>query len=59
MKKLTLFVAALMIAGVTYACDGGGKDKGCCKKSEKKECCKKGDKKSCDKDKEVKKEEKK
>jgi len=48
MKKLTLLVAALTIAGATFACDGNGK-KACCKKGEaKKECCK--DKKHCDKD---------
>jgi len=45
MKKLTLFLGALMIAGVTFAGDGGKKD--CCKKGEKKECCKKGEKKEC------------
>lgn len=52
MKKLSLLLCALMIAGVTFAGDGG-KDKkgGCCKKDAKKECCKKGEKKSCDKDK--------
>ncbi|MBL7683241.1 MAG: hypothetical protein JNK00_07745 [Flavipsychrobacter sp.] len=50
MKKLTLLVGALVIAGASFACDGKGKgDKACCKKSEKKECCKKGEKKSCDK----------
>ncbi|XZF13527.1 hypothetical protein ACTHGU_17240 [Chitinophagaceae bacterium MMS25-I14] len=47
MKKLTLFVGALLIAGATFAHDGG-KDKACCKKGEKKEaCCKKGEKKAC------------
>lgn len=51
MKKLSLLVCALMIAGATFACGGdGGKDKKCCKKDAKKECCKKGEKKSCDKD---------
>lgn len=51
MKKLSLLMCALMIAGVTFAGDGdkGGK-KECCKKGAKKECCKKGEKKSCDKD---------
>lgn len=43
MKKLTLFLGALMIAGATFAHDGGKKE--CCKKGEKKECCKKGEKK--------------
>lgn len=47
MKKLTLFVAALTIAGATFACDGN--KKACCKKGEaKKECCK--DKKHCEKE---------
>lgn len=46
MKKLTLLVAALTIAGATFACDGNKKE--CCKKGAKKECCK--DKKHCDKD---------
>ena len=50
MKKLSLLLMALMIAGASFACDGGGKDKKCCKKGEKKECCKKGEKKGCDKD---------
>ncbi|PZF72168.1 hypothetical protein [Taibaiella soli] len=45
MKKLTLFIGALMIAGATFAQDGAKKD--CCKKGEKKECCKKGEKKEC------------
>jgi hypothetical protein len=49
MKKLSLLLCALMIAGVTFAGDGG-KDKKCCKKDAKKECCKKGEKKGCDKD---------
>ncbi|MBS1774528.1 MAG: hypothetical protein JST82_16850 [Bacteroidetes bacterium] len=46
MKKLTLLLGVLMIAGATYACDGKkcGKD---CKKGEKKECCKKDEKKAC------------
>jgi hypothetical protein len=58
MKKLTLLLGALMIAGATYACDGGKDAKACCKKGEKKECCsKKHDKKCCDK--EAKKEDKK
>lgn len=44
MKKLTLLLGALMIAGVTFACDGKDK-KACCKKGgEKKECCKKNGK---------------
>lgn len=52
MKKLTLFLGALMIAGASFACDGGkdGK-KACCKKEEKKACCKKDEKKACCKDK--------
>ena len=45
MKKLTLFLGALMIAGATFAQDGAKKE--CCKKGEKKECCKKGEKKDC------------
>jgi hypothetical protein len=48
MKKLTLFLGALMIAGATFAHDGGKKD--CCKKGEKKECCKKGEKKEAKKE---------
>jgi hypothetical protein len=49
MKKLTLLVGALMIAGASFACDGHGK-KACCKKDgAKKECCKKGDKTAKDK----------
>lgn len=48
MKKLTLLMSALMIAGVTFACDGDKKAKACCKKGEKKECCKKSAK-GCDK----------
>lgn len=50
MKKLSLLLMALMIAGTTFACDGGKDKKACCKKGEKKECCKKGEKKGCDKD---------
>ena len=44
MKKLTLLVAGLMIAGMSYAapCD---KDKACCKNKSKTEC--KKDKKEC------------
>ncbi len=50
MKKLTLFLGALLIAGASFACDGDKKDskKACCKKEEKAACCKKGGK-SCDK----------
>ena len=57
MKKLTLFLAALMIAGASFAGDGDGK-KACCKKGENaKACCKKEaaaqksccQKKGCDK----------
>ena len=60
MKKLTLFLGALMIAGASFACDGGKKgDKACCKKTEQKACCKKGDKKDCAKTAEAKKAEKK
>ncbi|WP_276132646.1 hypothetical protein [Polluticoccus soli] len=45
MKKLTLLLSALLIAGVTFACDGDKGKKACCKKGEaKKECCKKGGK---------------
>jgi hypothetical protein len=49
MKKLTLFLGALMIAGASFACDGGkdGK-KACCKKEEKASCSKK-DNKHCEK----------
>lgn len=54
MKKLTLFLGALMIAGASFACDGGKEAKACCKKGEKKECCKKGDKKDCAKEAKVK-----
>jgi hypothetical protein len=58
MKKLTLLLGALVIAGASFACDGKGKgDKACCKKEEKKECCKKGEKKSCHKEETAKKEE--
>jgi hypothetical protein len=56
MKKLTLFVAALVMAGSAFACDGS---KDCCKKGQKdgKACCKKEasaktagcEKKGCDK----------
>jgi hypothetical protein len=50
MKKLTLLVSALMIAGVTFACDGDKGKKACCKKgTAKKECCKK-DSKECSKE---------
>lgn len=50
MKKLTLFIGALMLVGFTYAGDGGGK-KACCKKGDKKEACAKKDgKKACCKD---------
>lgn len=43
MKKLSLLLCALMITGVTFACDG---DKKCNKKQckAKTECCKKGGK---------------
>jgi hypothetical protein len=51
MKKLTLIVAGLLIAGATYAapCD---KNKSCCKGKSKTECSKKEksackDKKAC------------
>jgi len=50
MKKLTLLLSALMIAGASFACDGGKEGKACCKKGEKKEakaCCKKGEEKNC------------
>ena len=49
MKKLTLLVGALVIAGSVFACDGDKKGgKSCCKKGEKKEaCCKKDEKKAC------------
>jgi len=49
MKKLSLFLCAMMIVGATFACDGDKGKKACCKKGAKKECCKKGEKKSCDK----------
>jgi hypothetical protein len=49
MKKLTLLLGALVIAGASFACDGKGKGD--------KACCKKGDKKSCHKDETAKKEE--
>lgn len=57
MKKLTLIVGALLIAGASFAC-GGDKGKACCKKGSeaKKECCKKGEKKDCHKSAEAKKE---
>jgi hypothetical protein len=59
MKKLTLLLGALVIAGASFACDGKGKgDKACCKKGEKKECCKKGESKSCDKHETAKKDDK-
>lgn len=48
MKKLSLLLCALMITGVTFACDGD-KDKKCkkdCSKA-KTECSKKGGKKAC------------
>lgn len=47
MKKLTLLMGVLMIAGASFAHDG----KGCCKKKAKSgtECCK--DKKDCKKEK--------
>jgi hypothetical protein len=50
MKKLTLFLGALMIAGVSFACDGKKEAKACCKKGDKKEakaCCSKDEKKDC------------
>jgi len=50
MKKLTLLFGALMIAGASFACDGGKEGKACCKKGEKKEakaCCSKEEKKNC------------
>lgn len=47
MKKLTLLLCAVLVTGMTFACDGD-KGKKCCKKGEKKECCKKG-KKDCHK----------
>lgn len=62
MKKLTLLLGALMIAGASFACDGGKEGKACCKKGEKKEgkaCCKKDEKKNCSHHEEAKKEEKK
>ena len=50
MKKLTLLMGALMIAGASFACDGDKGKKACCKKGEaKKECCKKGGKECKDK----------
>jgi hypothetical protein len=52
MRKLTLLIGALLIAGASFACDGDKKTaKACCKKDEKKECCKKGTaSKDCSKD---------
>ena len=51
MKKLTLLLGALMIAGASFACDGDKGKKACCKKGDaKKECCKKGAK-ECQKEK--------
>lgn len=50
MKKLTLLVATLFIAGASFACDGDKGKKACCKKGDKKEakaCCKKGEGKEC------------
>ncbi|HRO42513.1 MAG TPA: hypothetical protein PL009_06745 [Flavipsychrobacter sp.] len=50
MKKLTLFLGALMIAGASFACDGKKDAKACCKKGDKKEakaCCSKDEKKDC------------
>jgi hypothetical protein len=51
MKKMTLMLGALLIAGASIAYAGDNKDgKACCKKgTAKKECCSKGEKKSCDK----------
>ena len=56
MKKLTLLLATVLIAGSAFACDGS---KDCCKKGQKdgKACCKKEaaakaegcEKKGCDK----------
>ncbi|MBS1645217.1 MAG: hypothetical protein JST36_09290 [Bacteroidetes bacterium] len=44
MKKLTLIVAGLMIAGTSFAFDCNKDKKDCCKKDKKeaKACCKKG-----------------
>ena len=43
MRKLTLLIGALLIAGASFACDGDKKAaKACCKKEEKAACCKKG-----------------
>jgi|GEM_PF-1126576 hypothetical protein len=47
MKKLTLLLGALMIAGLTFA--GDGDKKACCKKGDKKEACAKKDDASCKK----------
>lgn len=52
MKKLTLLLGVLMIAGASYACDGNKGKKACCKKGDaKKECCSKKDSKDCKHDK--------
>jgi hypothetical protein len=50
MKKLTLLLAGLMIAGFSYAapCDKDKADKACCKGKNKTEC-KKEAKADCDK----------
>ncbi|HQE12627.1 MAG TPA: hypothetical protein PLQ78_07765 [Flavipsychrobacter sp.] len=58
MKKLTLFLGALMIAGAAFACDGGKSKKACCKKEEKTACCSKKDSKDCKSKESAKKEEK-
>lgn len=50
MKKWTLLMATLFIAGASYACEGKCDKKNCCKKGAKKEgkaCCKKKDGKDC------------
>ena len=50
MKKLTLLLSALVIAGASFACDGKKEGKACCKKGDKKEakaCCSKDEKKNC------------
>ncbi len=49
MKKLSLLLAAFMIAGSAFACDGS---KDCCKKGQKegKACCKKEAAAKCNKD---------
>jgi hypothetical protein len=48
MKKLTLILGALVIAGASFACDGK-KEKACCKKDEKAKmsCCSKKSAKEC------------